>query len=76
MSNQEVIAEVEKAAAEIGTGWSLRDCIDKLYWELEARGFKTCLLNERYLIVNGNEFQFIRKHSLGHYVAKCFKVAA
>lgn len=44
--------------------------VSNLYWNLKAAGFDVCILNDKYLIIDGIDFQFINSKKNYTYTAK------
>lgn len=73
--------EFEKAlkdyVAMFGTGISVEKFVKKIYQYLmfmasEEMREKIAILNDRYLIVDGVKYQFIRRRSTGRWEVKTF----
>ena len=49
-----------------------KEFVSRLYWNLVADGFSPVVLNDRYLILGDNEFEFIHSAKKMSYTAKSF----
>lgn len=55
---------------QFGTGISVKKLCEKAYWQMEAEGHDVCLLNERYIIVDGVGYRFSK--CKGNWIVKEF----
>ena len=55
---------------QFGTGIGVKKLCEKAYRAMEAEGHDVCLLNEKYIIVDGTAYCF-RKHN-GNWIVKEF----
>lgn len=53
---------------QFGTGISVKKLIEKAYRQLELEGHDCCILNEKYIIVDGVEYRLVRKN--GDWIVK------
>lgn len=53
-----------------GFGISKQKLIEKAYRVLESEGHETCILNDRYIIIDGIEYQVIKSNKQGCWIAK------
>ena len=62
--------DLQNFVNQFGTGISVKKLVDKAYLAMEAAGHDVCLLNERYIIVDGVEYRFAKRN--GSWVVKEF----
>ena len=55
-----------------GFGMSMEEMISELYIAMIARGFDVCILNDRYLICDGKNYQLLKTRSKGCWSVKQF----
>ena len=55
-----------------GFGLSVKDLASDIYWELRAEGLNPCIVNDRYIEVNGVTYQFRKTRSKGHWTIATF----
>lgn len=63
---------IHEEANKYGFGMSVEELIGKIYWDLKARGIDVCVLNERYLICNGCNYQLLKTRSKSCWSVKEF----
>ena len=66
----EIMDKLQKYVNLYGLGISKERLIDKAYWQFELSGHNCCVVNDRYLKIDGNEFQLIKSKSQGRWVVK------
>lgn len=59
MTKQEIMAKVQEFVSKWGLGMSKEQMADKVY-SFMAKEHDVCTLNEKYIIVDGIELQFIK----------------
>lgn len=64
--------EIEKIVLNYGFGISVEELASRVYIELAAQGFAPCLVNDRYIEVNGTTYQLIKSRSKGHWTVREF----
>ena len=55
-----------------GFGLSTKDIASEIYWQLEAQGFDPCIVNERYIEIDGVTYQFRKARTKGHWTVVSF----
>ena len=60
--------DLQEFVGQFGTAIGVKKLCEKAYRAMEAKGHNVCLLNEKYLIVDGTSYCF-RKHK-GDWIAK------
>ena len=55
-----------------GFGISVKALASKAYWQMQALGHKVCIVNERYLEVDGTTYLFSKSRKAGRWIAKAF----
>lgn len=64
--------ELQKFVDGFGLGISKEKLIVKAYRFLEAAGFDCCILNDKYIIIDGVSFQLIKSRKADRWIAKEF----
>lgn len=60
---------IQNIVNKYGFGISTKDIASEVYWALEALGFDPCIVNERYIAVDGITYQLRKTKSKGHWTA-------
>lgn len=55
-----------------GFGISVKDLADKAYRHMALKGHQVCMVNERYLEVDGITYLFSKSKKQGRWIAKAF----
>ena len=55
-----------------GFGLSVRDLASDIYWELKAEGLHPCIVNDRYIEIEGVTYQFRKTRTKGHWTVASF----
>lgn len=63
---------IEQITSKFGFGMSVEELASRVYVELEALGFEPCLVNDRYVEVNGTTYQLRKMRSKGHWTVREF----
>lgn len=66
------MTDLQNYVSRFGFGISVRDLADKAYWEMVKLGHDVCLLNDRYLIVDGTTYLFSKSRKQGGWIVKEF----
>lgn len=53
-----------------GIGMTKQDLVSELYWYLKEQGHEVCVLNDKYLIVDGTDYQFIKSNKTRSWIVK------
>ena len=64
--------ELQNYIENFGFGISAAKLADKAYNYMAAKGHKVCLVNERYLEVDGTTYLFSKSKKHGRWIAKAF----
>lgn len=64
--------KIQAIVNNFGFGISVQELAEKVYWQLVADGENPCIVNDRYIEVNGANFQLIKARAKGHWVVKEF----
>lgn len=64
--------ELQNFVGNFGLGISKEKLASKAYGEMERAGHDVCILNGRYLIVDGVNYQFIKSQKAGSWIVKSF----
>lgn len=67
-----VMNAIHEEANKYGFGMRTEEMISKIYFTMIARGFDVCILNDRYLICNGRNYQLLKTRSKGCWTVKEF----
>lgn len=63
---------VEEIICKYGFGISVEKLADRVYVELASQGFSPCIMNERYIMVEGATYQLIKSRAKGQWTVKNF----
>ena len=66
------MTELQNFLDRYGFGISVKELVNRAYRHMEAAGHKVCLVNERYLEVDGDTYMFSKSRKLGRWIAKKF----
>lgn len=69
MTTTEIIA---RKVAQFGIGMTAAELASKMYWQMKAEGHKVCIINDRYLECDGQNYQFIKSRANGCWKVKTF----
>lgn len=72
MEQNTVMNVIHEEANKHGFGLSVERLVQKIYWTLKARDIDVCILNDRYLICNGCNYQLLKTRSKGCWTVKEF----
>lgn len=72
MEQNTVMNAIYEETNKFGFGITVEQLIHRINWKLKDRGIDVCVLNERYLICNGCNYQLIKTRSKGHWTVKEF----
>jgi len=61
---------IQEIVNHFGFGISVKELASKVYWQLAADGEHPCIVNDRYIGVNGANYQLIKAKAKGHWVVK------
>lgn len=64
--------ELQDYIDNYGFGISVRDLASKAYWQMKAFGHEVCIVNDRYLEVDGTTYLFSKSRKQGRWIAKAF----
>ena len=64
--------ELQKFVDGYGLGISVRELASKAYWHMKAAGHRVWVVNERYLEVDGQTYQFRKNNKTGSWIVKAF----
>ena len=62
-----MLNKLQDIVNKYGFGLSVRDMASIVYSELCAEGFEPCIVNDRYIEVDGVAYQFRKTRSKGHW---------
>lgn len=63
-------SELQNFIDGYGFGISVERLADKAYNHMAAKGYEVCLVNERYLEVDGTTYLFSKSKKAGGWIAK------
>lgn len=63
---------IENIIRNFGFGMSTEELASHVYVELSSLGYAPCLVNDRYVEVEGQAFQLRKTRSKGHWTAREF----
>lgn len=55
-----------------GFGISVEGLASEVYHQLRAQGSEPCIVNDRYIEVDGVTYQFRKTRAKGHWTVACF----
>lgn len=64
--------ELQNFVNQFGFGISKNELCEKACSAMTAQGFDACVLNEKYLEVNGVNYQFTKNRKTNSWVVKAF----
>ncbi len=64
--------ELQNFIESYGFGISKEKLADKAYYHMAAGGHQVCMVNERYLEVDGTTYYFSKSRKEGRWIAKEF----
>lgn len=59
--------KLQEMVAGYGFGLKVEDLVRRMYWSLVAEGLRPCIVNDRYIEVEGVYYQFKKTRSKGHW---------
>ena len=62
--------ELQNFVNGFGFGISVVELASKAYWEMKAQGHEVCIVNERYLEVDGVTYLFSKSKKAGGWIVK------
>lgn len=63
---------IEEIIRKYGFGMSIEQLASRVYFDLVALGYKPCIVNDRYIEVDNENYQLIKSRSKGHWTVKTF----
>ena len=66
------MTELQNYLNGFGFGISVEKLADKAYRHMESKGHRVCMVNERYLEVDGTTYLFSKSKKHGRWIAKAF----
>ena len=66
------MTELQDFTGRYGLGISVKELASKAYRHMESKGHKVCMVNERYLEVDGTTYLFSKSKKHGRWIAKAF----
>lgn len=57
---------------QYGLGMSVEEIAEKVYFYLVSLKYNPCIINERYIEVNGSRYRFVKSKKYNGWVAKIF----
>lgn len=64
------MTELQNYINNYGLRTSLKELVSRAYWEMKAKGHEACVINDRYIEVDGKTYYFSRSKKAGHWVLK------
>lgn len=64
------MTELQNYIDGYGFGISVKDLCSKAYWQMKADGHKVCIVNDRYLELDGKTYFFSKSRKHGRWIAK------
>ena len=66
------MTELQNYIDGYGFGISVKELAHRAYNHMAAKGHNVCIVNERYLDVDGTTYLFSKSRKHGHWIAKAF----
>lgn len=66
------MTELQNFIENYGFRISVKELADKAYRHMALKGHKVCMVNERYLEVDGTTYLFSKSRKHGRWIAKAF----
>ena len=66
------MTELQNFIDGYGFGISVEKLAEKAYRYMESKGYQVCMVNERYLEVDGTTYLFSKSRKNGRWIAKAF----
>ncbi len=66
------MTELQNFVNNFGFGISVENLVHRAYRHMDGLGYDTCVLNERYTIVDGQSYQFIKSRKANAWVVRAF----
>ena len=64
--------KIQAIVNQFGLGISVQELADKVYGQLAAEGENPCIVNDRYIEVNGANYQLVKAKAKGQWIVKEF----
>ena len=65
-----MLSKIQSIINKYGFAVSTKSIASEVYWELKALGFSPCIVNDRYIEVDGVMYQLLKTRAKGHWTAK------
>lgn len=66
------MTELQNYIEGYGFGISVKELAHKAYRHMASNGHKVCIVNDRYLDVDGTTYLFSKRRKNGRWIAKAF----
>ena len=66
------MTELQNYIDNYGFGISVQNLCSKAYWQMKADGHEVCIINDRYLELDGKTYYFSKSRKHGRWIAKEF----
>ena len=66
------MATLQNFVNNFGLGISKEQLISKAYRQLTTDGHDCCIINDRYIRIDGKEYQLIKSHKEDRWIVKAF----
>lgn len=66
------MTELQNYIDGFGFGISVKELASKAYRFMASNGYKVCIINDRYLDVDGTTYLFSKSRKNGRWIAKAF----
>ena len=64
------MTDLQNYVSRFGFGISVKELASKAYWQMVMLGHDVCILNDRYLIVDGITYLFSKSRKHGGWIVK------
>ena len=62
--------ELQNYINTFGLRTSLKELTSRAYWEMKAQGHEVCIINDRYLEIDGKTYFFSKSKKAGRWILK------
>ena len=64
--------DLQNYVNQFGFGISKNKLAGNAYWAMKAQGHDVCMVNEKYLEVDGTTYQFIKSRAQDRWIVRSF----
>ena len=67
---ENTMTELQELIEKFGFGFSVEKLASIAYWEMKGKGHDVCIINDRYLEMDGTTYLFSKSKKHGRWIAK------